>query len=448
MIRLEDPNYWNVYPDAQSSSFEQRLSYRLYGAGIKDPRYLVTDQDREGQYDRLLALTGNTPITLHDNPHATILVKRLSQNPTESHYDAGYVMLLRELESEGVIWPTKRNADHNGKSVELWELTSGSAGMGFGFACTMLGFERFLLVPAELPAVRIQHLRSLNPRIELTPPGYIEQTSNRLREKIKVLKATGYKSVIWDRIGHNALIYEKDDHRVCIVNHSAADIMVDAFKIAAQEVADYLPRGVSPDFFVNIIGNLTSSTAFLTILRNKYRRMKSIGLEDMSNPDWFDKRYPGKFREKYGYDPTFTPPDVFGSSQRGVPLYFGKPETLAMFSDIVIFDPKEASAYMDNYNRSERRSAIDWIGKSSAACIMVSEQIARDNPGAIIITVNYDKGDRYDDEVPAFTPSMMITDALRVNRFESSKIQPIGWTQARPLIPCDIPHTLEQAYSR
>lgn len=296
MLHIDNPQYWDIYPDPLSSSFDQRLSHTLFNAGIVRPNMLITDEDRERQTDRMLALTGNTPITRHENPYAAILVKRLSANPTESHYDAGYIKLLRQLEAEGVIWPTNRNGQHGGQRVELLELSSGSAGMGFGFAARYLGFESTLLVPEELPGPRLQHLQSVNANIELTPAGYIKATSDRLREKIGELKANGYRTVIWERHGHQAIIYQRGNHRVCVVNHSAAQIMVDAFEIPAHEIADYFPRGVSPDFFVNIIGNLTSSTAMLTVLKARFPRMTAIGLEDKRNPDHFDRRYPGIFK--------------------------------------------------------------------------------------------------------------------------------------------------------
>ncbi len=442
----EGASYWLHTPHRNGSSFEQRLSERLHLAGVKDPRSLITDRQRQEQYEKLLGLTGNTPITLHEYPYAQILVKRLSQNLTESHYDRGYLMLLRQLEAEGIIWPSNRNNEHEGKRVELLELSSGSAGLGFGFSCNMLGFEATLLAPEELPKPRLEHIQAMGIRVELTPHGYIKATNDRLTQKIQALRNAGYQSVRWNRNGHRAIAYENDNHRVVFVNHSEAQIVVEAFKTPAYEIADFFPEGVAPDFFVNIIGNLTSSTAFLSVLRAKYPHMQVIGLEDMKNPDWYDKRYPGRFKQKFGYEPTFEAPEVYGSSQRGVPLYFAIPETLAMFDEIQIFDPREAKAYMARYNVSNGRSAVDSIGRSSAACLMVSEQVAKAHPGALIITLNYDKGDRYNHQVPAFTPQMALTDAFAYNRFERSKLQPPGWQQRKPITPIDVPRSLQQAY--
>lgn len=117
-----------------------------------------------------------------------------------------------------------------------------------------------------------------------------------------------------------------------------------------------------------------------------------------------------------------------------------------MFNEIDVFDPKAAKEYMARYNYTEGRSVADSIGRSSAACLMIAEELAIRHPGAIIVTLNYDRGDRYDISVKPFTPSLSINDSLAYSRYEPSKNKPLGYRQQRPETPRDIPRTLQEAY--
>lgn len=429
-----------AYP--RSSSFDQRLSFRLQKADIRDPHSLLTAVDRQTQYDKLVTMTGHTPITLHDNPHGTILVKRLSQNPSECHYDLVYLRTLRFLEGQGVIWPTNENANHNGQRVELVELTSGSAGISFGFATKMLGFEGTLFVPEEIPKARIQPMKSFDLNIVRTPPGYVEAASKQLGAYIQQLKADGYRQVRFDRQGNRNLIYEKGDHRVCIVNHSENQITIDAFREIGQEIADFLPDGVNPDVIITIMGNFTSSTGMSGVLKEKYPDMQLIGLESTENPNWFDQRFPGEFERRYGRPPSFEATKIFGTSQRGVPLYFGHPE---IFDDINLFDPEGVITWQTKYNKG--KPWVETIGRSTAASLMIAERYTKKHPGSIVYVLNYDKADRYDEPVPEFIPSMSMSDTLAANRFDQLTIQPLNYKQSTPPLPVNIPRTLVNAYS-
>ena len=427
----------------EDSSFDQRVSYRLWKADVWNPKFLFTDEDRQRQYERLIAMTGNTPMTQHENKDGMILVKHLSQNPSECHYDLVYLNILKKLESLGVIWPKNRNAEHNGKRVELVELTSGSAGISFGFATKMLGFEGTLFVPAELTKTRIHPMRSFDLNIVRTPPGYVKAASEKLGLYIENLRNSGYESVRFERAGDRVFVYEKGNHRVCIVNHSENQTTIDAFKRVGEEMGNFLPRGVSPDYLLTIMGNFTSSTGISSILKVRYPRMKLIGLESTENPNWFTQRYPGAFEKKYGHDPAYEPTVIYGTSQRGVPLYFGKPE---LFDDILLFEPQRAIEYQRSYNQSSHRSAAETIGRSTAAALMMAEQLTKANSGSIVMMVNYDKGDRYDEFFPWHASSMTMSDALKSNRFEISLIQPLHWRQQPPGVPTDIPTSIKQAY--
>jgi len=431
------------FADPTASSFDQRLSFRLQQAGIKNPNLLLTNQDRRLQYDKLIGMTGNTPITRHENPNGTILMKRLSQNPSECHYDLVYLNTLRFLEEQGIIWPTNKNEEHNGQNVELVELTSGSAGISFGFATKMLGFKGTLFVPEEIPDARVDPMKSFGLDIVRTPPGYVKVASEKLGAYFEQLKADGYKSVKFDRQGNRSLVYEKDKHRVCFINHSENQITIDAFKTVGQEIADFLPEGVRPGALLTIIGNFTSSTGISSILKNRYPDIQLVGLESVENPNWFDQRYPGEFEKRFGRPPTFNSTRIYGTSQRGVPLYFGYPK---IFNDIQLLEPEDVIiAWQKEYN--EGKPWVETIGRSTAASLMMAERYTKKHPGSIVVVLNYDKADRYEEQVIEHVPAMNFNDALARNRFDPGTIQPIGWKQSVPRSPINIPISLKGSYS-
>ncbi len=440
MIRFSESVKY--FADPTSSSFDQRLSFRLQKAAIRDPSFLLTIEDRQLQYNKLIGMTGNTPITRHENSSGTILMKRLSQNPSECHYDLVYLRTLKFLEEQGVIWPTNKNEEHNGQRIELVELTSGSAGISFGFATRMLGFEGTLFVPEEIPDARVNPMKSFGLNIVRTPPGYVKAASEQLGHYIEQLKADGYKPVRFDRQGNRNLVYEKGDHRVCIVNHSENQITIDAFKTIGQEIADFLPEGVRPDALLTIMGNFTSSTGISSILKERYPDIQLVGLESVENPNWFEQRYPGEYEKRFRRPPTFNSTRIYGTSQRGVPLYFGHPE---IFNDIQLFEPEEVIARQREYN--EGKPWVETIGRSTAASLMMAKRYTKKHPGSIVVVLNYDKADRYEEQVPEHVPAMNFNDALARNRFDPGTIQPVGWKQSIPRFPIEIPVNLKGSYS-
>jgi cysteine synthase len=426
---LVDRDNVKEVPAAQSA-FEARLDYRLSQAGIIDPALLITDEDREHQYDIAVAMTGNTPFTKHENDDGNILVKRLSQNPSECHYDLVYLRTLRKLEQAGVIWPVNREEEH-GQRVELVELSSGSAGISFGFASKVMGFRSKLFVPSELEKPRIQVMEGMGLDIEITPPGYVKAASDRQAEYIEGLKEQGYQKVMFDRDGGRSQVLEKGEHRVCIVNHSENQVTLEAFRELGREMADYLPEGLSPDYLLLIIGNFTSSSGISEIMKAKYPDLDIIGLESTENPNWFDQINPGRYEEIFGKPPEFVPTRIYGTSQRGVRLFFARPE---LFDDIKLFEPEKAIAYQSEYN--EGRPSGETIGRSTAAALMIAEALTATDKGSTVMVLNYDKGDRYDSFVSAQSEPI-----------DPTTIQPFGYKQPKPTNMSDVPSSLQQAYA-
>ena len=129
----------------------------------------LTD-DRRALYERLELQVRDTP--LYEITHINIprgcriFCKEEYRNPTGSHYDRQTVRLLRGFEEDlGRIAPNGR---------PLAETTTGSSGAAFAWMCLVLGYKCIVFIPSDMPAARIEQIRSFDADVRFAPErGYI-----------------------------------------------------------------------------------------------------------------------------------------------------------------------------------------------------------------------------------------------------------------------------------
>ncbi|MCA8951078.1 MAG: PLP-dependent lyase/thiolase [Planctomycetes bacterium] len=152
------------------------------------------------------------------------------ENPTFSHYDRVYFHLLRSLEAQGTIEP--------GRS-RLIEVSSGSAGISFAWFCRQLGFDSTVVLPADLPAARINAVRQHGSKVLLDRGSYVAGAVELLDETLRA-----------DR--------ESDpEERLFCVNHSRTPLSLEAMRSIADEAVRDAPDHQF-DQFVGACGNGTS----------------------------------------------------------------------------------------------------------------------------------------------------------------------------------------------
>lgn len=415
------------------TTFQRRLASRELRAGILTAEALTSPKARAEQYNHLQAMIGNTPLLGFDVPnHSLVLVKAESQNPTESHYDRVYIETLRRLEETGVIEP----------GDELYEVTSGSAGISFGWLCNRLGYKANVFVPASISEARKQELRNFGVRLVEVPDGYVPEASKEEWRQFSGLARTNkYKLTKHETDEFSVITAEGNGQRMCLINHSENPITPRSLEAVGVEIANVLPAGVGIDYFVTILGNGSNTSGVTAGLRERFidrklnrgwPAMQVIGVEDWDNPVQFEAKYPGEYERRYGHSPSYKSQKMFGSSARGTKLRF---MDVSMLNNIrlvpdTLWDPK-----MRDYNAT--RQPVDSIGASSAGALIVAEQLAQENPESIVLTVFYDKGDRYGDPLPAYAAHTIL---------ENPSIPRLGWRQWVPESPIDLPGNLSQAY--
>lgn len=409
------------------TTFQRRLRQREYAAGICPASELVTPEDRLEQYRRLKLMIGNTPIRYRLGANgSSILIKDESENPDESHYGRVFLATLETLELKyRYIKP----------GDILYEVSSGSAANSFAWLCSRLGYEAHVYMPKVLPPARKQEIINFGASLEEVE-GYVPEASDE--EKYQFLRDTrrnGFKrQPIIDNEDFFLVLATRDDGKsMVLVNHSANPITPRSLEPIADEVARVLPDGVNIDFIVTIIGNGSNSKA-LRIGMDRYFETKLIGVEAEGNAVLFKQKYPEEF-DRRGL--TFQPQRIFGGIAPGVNLPFADAD---MFDEIRLVNAAKALRFKGGYNH--RRPIIESIGNTSAMAMIVAEQLAEEKPGSVILTLIYDKGDRYGQPV--------------VESFGNYRTSPIQeryrmsdrpfWVQTHYPTLDYLPMTLRQAY--
>lgn len=378
-------------PAAQGSDtteFIHRLTTLERRVGITEFTFSGTrsvKHDRVSLYRRLSAIIGETPlITLLDTAEGRIIAKVEASNPTESHYDRAFWQMFKDLESANVITPGK---------TKIIEVTSGSGGRSFAWLANRLDFKAQLIVPPEIPEGRLQDIRNLGAEVYTTMPGYMSAAAEEYGRQIRELsKNREWGITRYTDSGYNVFVFNKGDEEICYLNHSANSAAPVAFEGLVNEIS----VDEQPDFIISVLGNGTSTVGMASAAKSRFPNAEIIGIEDARSPDYFN-RFNGE-------NLPHSPHDMFGSSANGVPLHF-QSKAVEMLNGVILIDPVERDQLQQAYNAvvSKRRVPVSGntttehrIGRSSAASLVAAKQVLRENPGATVLVVIYDRADQYE----------------------------------------------------
>lgn len=362
------------------TAFQERLAWKEAKAGIV-PAEQLAPEERPRQYDQLREMIGNTPVLGWEGPQGSlILVKVESQNPSESHYDRLYVNTLQRLEEDGVIEP----------GDELWDVTSGSAGISLAWLAERLGYKTRIFAPPELPAARAQEIMNFGAQLSISEPGYIPAAVEAMQRARKQLRELGYESDREITDDYDVHLRRKGERRICLLNHPNNLLSVKSFAEVGREVNRFLPPEVTLDHFVSVLGNWTSTIGISNGLQERFPDLSVIGVEDTRNPAWFVKKHPGRYEQRCGHPPVFATHDSYGASYEGVDIKFADLDRL---DEIRLADPHSRDLMLSELNAS--RPLSETFGNTSASAILKAHHVAEANPQSVILAIAYDKADRY-----------------------------------------------------
>lgn len=295
-------------------------------------------EERIAEYRKAYFGVGNTEcykISLPNN-NRLYLKMEYTNSMGNNHYSRFWVVHLFICEVLGLIVPG---------STKILEVTSGSSGIALAMACEALGFDVTILVPDILPDNRVQPMmRSTTTIVKV--PGYINNCIDKLRQM-------------------------KDEDDYFITNHSEekADVITYVFSRIGKEIVRDVPFPI--DYAILAMGNGTSTVSISKALKE-------------ANPATYISAYRPNFEEH---------PDeiVFGLIAanidcRHIPSAMKYVDKMKFTSGINL----EPLKFHYRYD-----TEIKNLGFSSLYGLYFALELANKVEGKKIITLGYDKIDRY-----------------------------------------------------
>ena len=295
-------------------------------------------QERMEKYQELESRIGNTSLVKYVGEVSngnTIWIKRECDNPFGSHYDRVYLALYKYWEEKSGLKP----------GMNVLETTSGSAGVSFAGIGRELGYDCYVMIPEGVQLQkRREAIEEQGATLILTPEDeYINGFPSRVRQYISEL-------------------------RVNFLNHSMGkkgtsnEVTLQSLEEIAREVLAKTPI----DIYVAGVGNGSSIVG------------------------------PGRVFKKYGTQIVGYKPAKSGKNE--LPGLINQDD---LDQSIVILFPHimEANRLMDavvlvsDWDRGVENH--EDIGKTGRAGISVALDVAKKVSGKNLLTIGYDKMERY-----------------------------------------------------
>ncbi|HGJ5866542.1 MAG TPA: cysteine synthase CysM [Arsenophonus nasoniae] len=278
---------------------------------------------------------GNTPLVklkrLTKNRDAEIWVKLEGNNPAGSVKDRAALFMIQQAEKRGQITP----------GDTLIEATSGNTGIALAMIATIKGYKLKLLMPENMSIERQSVMRAYGAEIVLVSEAEGMEGARDLALRMQARS----EGKVLDQFNN--------------LDNPLAHFMTTGPEIWCQTAGRIT-------HFVSSMGTTGTITGVSQYLKSKSNKIEIIGLQPAEN-----NYIPGIRRWSRDYIPS-----IF------------KAEQVDRILDITQI---EAQQMMKNL-------AIDegiFCGVSSGAAVAGALRVAKQNPGAVIVTIICDRGDRY-----------------------------------------------------
>ncbi|WGO84427.1 cysteine synthase CysM [Arsenophonus apicola] len=278
---------------------------------------------------------GNTPLVklkrLTKNWDAEIWVKLEGNNPAGSIKDRAALFMIQQAERRGQITP----------GDTLIEATSGNTGIALAMIATIKGYKLKLLMPENMSIERQSVMRAYGAEIVLVSEAEGMEGARDLALRMQ----SRYEGKVLDQFNNH--------------DNPLAHFMTTGPEIWCQTAGRIT-------HFVSSMGTTGTITGVSQYLKSKSNKIQIIGLQPA----------------KHSYIP-----GIRRWSQDYIPSIF-KSEQVDRIFDITQIEAEQMM----------KKLAIDegiFCGVSSGAAVAGALRVAKQNPGAIIVTIICDRGDRY-----------------------------------------------------
>lgn len=295
------------------------------------------------KFQNALETIGNTPIVkinnLFNSDHE-IWIKLEKSNPGGSIKDRIALAMIEDAEAKGLL----------NKDSTIIEPTSGNTGIGLALVAAVKGYKLILVMPESMSIERRKIMEAYGAEFVLTP-----------REK-------GMKGAIEKA---NELAEETPNSWIPRQFDNPANVKVHV-ETTAQEILKDFPEGL--DYVITGVGTGGHITGIAKALQQQLPKVKVIAVEPELSP------------VLSGGSPA--PHPLQGLGAGFVPSILD----VTLLDGVITVGKDEAYEYAINAAKKEGL----FVGVSTGAALAaIAKQLPEIEPGAKILTINYDTGERY-----------------------------------------------------
>ncbi|WP_111308657.1 cysteine synthase A [Confluentibacter sediminis] len=294
------------------------------------------------KFNNILENIGNTPVIRLAKlfPNANVWMKLEKANPGGSIKDRIALSMIEDAERKHLLTP----------ETEIIEPTSGNTGIGLAMVAAVKNYKLTLVMPESMSVERRTLMAAYGANLVLTP--------KELGMKGAIAKATELVTN-----AKNAWMPSQ------FTNPSNPDIHR---KTTALEVIKDFPDGI--DYLITGVGTGGHITGMADILKEKFSNLKVIAVEPNDSP------------VISGGDPGPHPLQGIGAG------FIPEVLNTKILDGVIKITKEEAFSEVKNIAKTEGILVGISTGASLAA---VRKQLENINKEAIVLTMNYDTGERY-----------------------------------------------------
>lgn len=293
--------------------------------------------------NNILETIGNTPVVKLNKlfgANKNVFIKLERTNPGNSIKDRIALAMIEDAEAKGLLKPD---------SV-IVEPTSGNTGIGLALVAAVKGYKVILVMPESMSVERRKLMEIYGAEFDLTPrekgmKGAIERAAELVKEI------------------PNAWSPSQFDNPANVEVHQ---------RTTAQEILADFPEGI--DYVITGVGTGGHITGVASVLKEKFPNVKVIAVEPEASP------------VLSGGEPGPHPLQGIGAG------FFPKVYRPELIDEVITVGKDEAFDYARNIAKEEGILVGISTGASLAA---VSKKIESLPDDAVVLTFNYDTGERY-----------------------------------------------------
>lgn len=293
--------------------------------------------------NNILETIGNTPVVKINKlfgPNKNVFIKLERNNPGNSIKDRIALAMIEDAEAKGLLKPN---------SVII-EPTSGNTGIGLALVAAVKGYKVILVMPESMSVERRKLMEIYGATFDLTPrekgmKGAIERAAELVAETPNAWSPSQFKNPA------NVVVHQST---------------------TAQEILNDFPQGL--DYIITGVGTGGHISGVAKVVKAKFPNVKVIAVEPELSP------------VLSGGSPSPHP-------LQGIGAGFVPENYQAEFIDEVIPVSKE-EAFEFTRNIAKQEGILVGIS-TGASLAAVAKKIATLPDEAVVLTFNYDTGERY-----------------------------------------------------